>query len=717
MADKIKLALNLNRKEQNLPENLIIYAFSSGGKFLTQAPANADKINLLVEGRYDGREIKLAIAPAAEGINPNTPPSLAALKKLGAHLTSIRSLREAKGFDLIIPALVFPRLCFCNVRGKLVKRFTLPDGLAAERPVCNARVHICEIDAIPLIIERIPDVDIYRLRDGLLDKLREIPIPFPPGPDPIRTPLSLDTRLAPQVAPLATSVRPLANIMPMAAEAMMALTANQTPTVLRRSLIDLSSLISIHLCEFKFLWKYFKKNCTTTLNVDGEGQFNGFIAHRCADQPDLYIWVEQYFEGAWHTVYNPSIPCGTHWNYTCGKEIVLNLPKAQACDRPTIDLPDGVVNFLLPYKIGDTTIWGKRATPAPLGWVRSDGLTNYNSESFLGNLYDAPFGGVLHFYHDDSYFMPSNAIKYYRYSYRRFSAAANTGPTDPSWAPITTAQARGYRMEYSDRLPTYESYPVGPFSRGGQSNLFEFKPQTPPPRDSDPASVVVREWISGNLNDVAASWNTLIAAPAMSADNTSDDAGLFQVKIEVFDANGNFVAPTPGGFQFLGLEANKTQTRYCNSSEVIAGAYVLDVYLDNNGSFSSLPQPSINGVAASNSCGFLQYQPGEAVHLEFTASHPNDRAVFVFNVIRGSNYLAAASTPQTETAASVAGSYIKTAGDYAHNFAPADLLGPCVNAAFSASLGVYGKATNGDQRLGYDSSNWIAFALALNTPT
>ncbi|HMW48471.1 MAG TPA: hypothetical protein PKD17_01845 [Cellvibrionaceae bacterium] len=718
MNDTIKLALNLNRKEYTGEDKLVVYAFSAGGKYLAQAPANTDALDLALDGRYDGRDITLAIAPTPEGTNPTTAPSLATLKKLGAHLTHARALRDIKGIDIVIPPIIFPKICFCTVRGKLVKRFTLPDGTQVQRPVCNARVHICEIDSIPLIIDRIPDLDINRLRESLLDKLRVIPRPFPPGPDPDPI-IRLDTPLALQARTLA---KPLAATQPLApdlSQAVIALSANQTPSVLRRTLIDLRALISIHLCEFKFLWKYFKKTCHTTLYVDGDGQFNGVITHRCTDQPDIYIWVEQYYEGAWHTVYNPSIPCGTYWDYKCGTEITLNLPKAHACDRPTIDLPDGVVNFVLPYKIGETTIWGKPGTPAPFGWVRSDGLVDYAS-SPLGNLYNAPFGGILNFYHDDSYFIPSTAIKYYRYSFRRFSATPNSGPTDPSWTPITTALARGYRMEYSDRLPTYESYPVGPFSVGSHSNLFKFKPQTPPARSTDPATVVVREWLSGNLNDVAASWNTLIPAPGLSADNTSDDAGLFQIKIEVFDANGNFVAPTPGVFEFLGLEASRTTTRHSTGAEVIAGAYILDVHVDNNGCFSSLPQPSVNGHAAGVECGFLHYGPNENVHLEFTATHPNNRAVFKFDVIRGSVAVPAASAGLTETAAGSAGAYTKIAGNYAHDFAAADLVGTCPlgNAAFSAQLEVYGKATNGVYRIGYDSSRWIAFALAASpTPT
>lgn len=278
---------------------------------------------------------------------------------------------------------------------------------------------------------------------------------------------------------------------------------------------------------------------------------------------------------------------------------------------------------------------------------------------------------------------------------------------------MSIPQARSYRIEYSDRLPTYESYPVGPDLVGGHGSLFKFKPQVPPARATDPITAVVREWISGPVNDIAASWDTLLTAPPLSADNSSDDAGRYQVKIEVFDKNGVQVAPG-AAFHFLCLNADQATTREASAAEIAGNAYVMDVQLDNNNVSAALPQPSINGVGASDNCGFLRYHPGELVRIAFRAEHPNDRAVFRFGVVRGSNALAAASTaaPYVETSSVTATPYVKVAGVYAHEFDPSTLVGSCVNAAFAASLGVYGKATNGYHRIGYDLSPLIAFALA-----
>ena len=63
-----------------------------------------------------------------------------------------------------------------------------PGGVIVEAPVCNARVHICEVDRLYWVIARLPSHDIFRLRDDLLDIVRR-PLPWPPIPEPGRAPL------------------------------------------------------------------------------------------------------------------------------------------------------------------------------------------------------------------------------------------------------------------------------------------------------------------------------------------------------------------------------------------------------------------------------------------------------------------------------------------------------------------------------------------------
>lgn len=60
---------------------------------------------------------------------------------------------------------------------------------------------------------------------------------------------------------------------------------------------------------------------------------------------------------------------------------------------------------------------------------------------------------------------------------------------------------------------------------------------------------------------MAASWDTTVTAPAM-AGSTPDHAGTFEVKIEVFGADGVKVFPNAATFAFLMLNHLDTnQTR------------------------------------------------------------------------------------------------------------------------------------------------------------
>jgi hypothetical protein len=714
----VRLQVKIQFTDPGEAPPLQAYAFNAHGELLGSAAVEKGAAAVEVPTELNGQMLEVYLGPQIE--KGQSLPTAAALKRMGAYALPTRFLVEKPAIDLRIPSYVFPRWCFCVVRGRLVKRFVLPNGSVKTLPVCNARVHVCEVDRIRLVLELLPEREVLKLRDDLLDKLRVAPWPRPPIPEPgpllgqLTGPFNTRSAML-AAAPAVASGAGQPQAMEFAASA---LASTRSVAQLRARLIDLSSLILIHLCDLVYLWGYFQVNCFTVAEADSEGRFSALFFYDCKDQPDLYFWVEQFQDGAWQTVYRPSIGCGTYWNYACGSEVVLYLPRAVACEEPPYGIPPGVTLFVVPWAIANAPIWGipPGAPAAPTGWVRPDGMLDYDSDSSLGMLYNAPFGGTLNFIHDDSYFIPTDGIKYYRYAYRRLNATSNTGAADPSWTPIVTPQWRGYRLEYSGgRLPTYESYPVGPSTQGPNTSLFEFKPQQPP---NPGGTVVASEWLSGNVSEVAASWNTLLAAPPLSADNASDDAGVFEVKIEVFDKNGNQVMPGAGTFRFLARNADGTTTRLATAAEEAGGAYVLRVHVDNNGTTAELPQPSIGGIAASDDCGFLRYESGDLVHVQYRASHPNNHAVFRFGITRGSHGMPSASTlaPYVEVAAASAPTtttpYTKTAGSYQRDFTPTELVGACVNAAFAASLGVYGKATNGYGRLGLDAPGLIAFALA-----
>ena len=724
--DELRLRFAVDVDDDAPP--LMLHLFSAGGRSLGSARVEDGEAALSVPADLDGRPGTVYLGPASE--EHGGEPSIGRLERLGAHRESIRILQDEPQFEFTIPDFIWPRWCLCLVRGRLVKRVTMPDGTREEQPVCNARVTICEVDSFPIFIRRLPDDVLERLRDDLID-WPPIPEPFPDDPFPRPRP-PVPGPFPPDPAPFTRiDARALENTRVAAAltEGRTALSESQAASLrrlpagpaLRNLIIDLADPLQYVICHLRYLWSYYTKDCITTVEADDDGRFAALIAHDCDDQPDLWFEVEQFVDGEWQVVHRPSLACGTWWDHPCGSEVTLDLPGAEGCDEPDYDVPPGVTQFVLPHSIGHTRIWGDPpgSPSAPTGWLQQDGRVTY-AHSVLGTLVDAPFGDVLQFRHDDSYFIPNAGIRYYRYSWRRHvpGGPANTGADDTSWTPMTTPLARRYRMEYNDgTLPTYESYVVGPEPVGGNTGLYEFKPVSPPRQDGDPpeSTIAAREWLHGNLGEAAALWDTNGAAPAISATNPTDDAGTFEVKIEVFDEDGDLVAPGSGTFEFLVRNADVSTVRHATAGEIEGGAYVMLVHVDNNRPTSALPQPSIGGTAASDECGFLRYEPGDQVRIQFHARHVNDEAVFHLGVKRGSNALAAASTtPYVETSSSTAAPYAKAGpnGPYRHDFAPNALVGTCVNAAFAAHLGVYGKATNGFHRLGHDATELIAFALA-----
>ncbi|AXF85417.1 hypothetical protein DTO96_101148 [Ephemeroptericola cinctiostellae] len=739
----VNLTVDLSQGFEKLDvESNQLHAYTISGKYLGTSSMGGGQASFDIPSSLDGQKLQFFVGPRLDGA---PPPSVESFIRAGAPALSERMLIDNPFIKFVEPIIPFPLWCICNVRGRLIKYVTLPDGTVQELPICNARVHVCEVDRIQWLLPKIPDVHIIKLREDILDRLNIIKTPFPPIPIPIpdpepffrpqkllmggvmprgasivdpsiRLPSSVVTRKMKLNADFVDKVASHSwdTLNPVEQKISLDLLNLESVDLIRNRLLDLSAYIQLNLCHFPYLWPFLKCTEVSTTMVDHLGHFQATIFHRCSDQPDLYFWVEQLQNNSWVTVYRPNIWCNVHWNYKCDSEVVINTPNAEGCEHPNYDVPEGVVLFVLPYKVGNTPIFGEptAGAVAPVGWVRTDGLTNYHY-SGLGLVEDAPFGGLLDFYHDDSYYIPldNGFIKYYRYSYRRLGAV--------DWVEMNTPLARGYRTEYSDRLPTYESYQVGPNTVNDQSSLFEFRPRVPPAA-APGSTVVVREWLSGNFSEVAARWDTTVTAPPM-AGSTPDHAGTFEVKIEVFGADGVKVFPSAATFAFLMLNhLDVSQTRLASPFEVVDGAFVMKVHVDNNAVVADLPQPTIGSGITDDDCGFLRYTAGQKVNISYTAAHPHDRAVFIFSITRGSHTLGLASTAPTyiETAAltaptgSASYSYNLVSGTYQAKFLASDLVGACGNAAFAAHLAVYGKVTNGYWPLSNNASRLIAFALA-----
>src|SRR4051812_23926460 len=246
------------------------------------------------DGRFE-LELDPARAPNLSiSIAPQRPEGADALPTSG-QLGRLRAYEPVFSFDpkvrrydlRAIPVDVsqFWWWCLCRVRGKVVKPVT-SGGVTVDMPVCHVRVHICEVDPIWIILEKLPDPEIFRLRDDLLEAIRR---PFPPtppeppwppigpGPGPIG-PLDLPemdvTDLEVEGAPLPASFqieaepesvasraeileRPSAHGLSaqLPIEAQAALSSPSAQSV-RRALLDNAVLIYPWICWWRWLWPW-----------------------------------------------------------------------------------------------------------------------------------------------------------------------------------------------------------------------------------------------------------------------------------------------------------------------------------------------------------------------------------------------------------------------------------------------------------------------------
>jgi hypothetical protein len=143
---------------------------------------------------------------------------------------------------------------------------------------------------------------------------------------------------------------------------------------------------------------------------------------------------------------------------------------------------------------------------------------------------------------------------------------------------------------------------------------------------------------------------------------------------------------------------------------LLESAVPLSIYVDNNRCTATIAEPTLNGVQATNACGFLPYNPATApadqVQISFVAAQPEDYATYQFSLIKGVNAVALSQA----TSGPVGG--ISPASDPI-TATVASLLGTCTTAGFAAEVYVYADATTGWTRCSqYDASAAVAFVLA-----
>lgn len=719
---------------------IIAYLFDATGTLLERATVKDGAVKLRA-GRDAIMEGRLLLAP---DIGEEPSPSV---------------LERAQAFDPLVGRTSLPELvtipgsliahwpwCICLIRGRVER----PDG----RPVCDARVHICEVDSVPRLIARLPDRDVIRLRDDLLDVIerpipRPIPDPIPdppPGPFPFPMP---DPIPGPRPGPFAgrrpgpvpgpgvgsrfertggqpgasTSDERLTRVdmddlrRPQVVEALDArvrtsLTSTAVPTV-RKALVANPHLVLPWLCHWRWLWHWLDCDEIAVVETGDGGQFQHLFFHDCTDTPDLYFWVEFDFGNGWETVHRPPMPCNVHWNHDCSDEVVVTVsdPRVPSCQGTPTGNHD--VNVL---SLG-RTVAIKEVQGASAG--AAEGLTAAGE----------PFGATIEPRVDFAPSLLAAGIPYYRWSARRLTGPDGVATSAPSgsvaidsWFPLTRTVVRHYR-EVTSAGTSYPAMTLGPLpsSEAPAPNLFHIPPVTTPAGDA--------QWrVLDEHEDLAsAHFETAALTGGPSATSPVDlAAGAYELKLELFDASGALVNWTDAGIE-PGITDQDAPfgTATVTTSPAPGGNRVLDgsgdtvgfrvvIRVDNNRCTAQVHPPA--GDLTLDACGFHQYaQASDKVGLSFDAGHPNGLASWSFSVVRGTS-----SPPQTPVndggtvGQSGPGDWTLTGQTHANGvISVGDLLGPtCPRAAFSQRAYVATLAQNGYGRLsGYDAASHGGFAL------
>jgi len=704
--------------------SLGVFVFNRAGKLIEQMPVQGTQGQTYLSPK-ELRHTRMFIAPISPGDKEPKAISLEDMQRKSAY-EAVLNFDEEAFFLRPVPNFHWQHWLFkrCRVRGKVQKTVEV-NGADVHLPVCNVRVHICEVDNIWAILPRIPDGVILDLRDKLLDlpELQPFPLPIPrPLPDPPRLPITTDVGLNRNPITSRAQLQSV-GITSELFSLQQGLRSSQV-NQLRHTIGTHFRLLLPQLCLWPSFWPHFY-TCDEmrVVQTDSQGRFDTSIWYQCfGDKPDLYFWVEAVIGGTWTTVYRPPIPCNVYWNYVCSSEVTINIQdeRVDACgELPT---PAGLIARI--EKIGSGAYMSK-IQQQEITVIKQEkafrqiGLTDFTNSA--GD-YRGPFGGTLA---PRVYFgsgLRPAGITHYRWRYRKVQEADGTAVTDTD--PIT--------IDAPVSIPDYEEengkaykkwFRLGPVA-GVSEPIFHIPPRLA--EDLEQAAFGV-----DNPNNLTRTWSMQEFATALwntnQLGNAITSAGLYELSFELLRINGGNVEVVDvpkDAFQIpVATDTNNTMDAppaYLipdTSDATRAEGFKVLVRVDNNVCQAEILPAKSNSIAQGDECGFLAYQSGsDPVQLSFKASHPNDFAVFSFTVKKGVN----SPFDAANTGGMVIGStfeestvdYALTGDTYSKTLNASVMVGSCSNAAFAEVLDVDTLATNGSDRLrGYDRTDTAAFAL------
>ena len=758
MAKDVKrISLTLSFEEKPTEDiSLIGFLFYCNGRYLQQQPVrdNVLEFNLadMTTGSVnaprslDIRQLQVFIAPATD----KSIQEVRSVEELEAYkpYSPVLQTNAAGNISILpIPALIsrFWPFCSCRVTGKVSKWFSV-DNIWENRPVCKARVTIYDIDAIWYWIYRIPDYIIARVPEVILNpqELIKFPIPIPdPSPFTVNPAASQAVEKKSLFQTVSVEERQLeyaASLPELGVEIRQTLASGNLNRI-RETIAANYALFHPWFCLWPIWWPWFyRRRELAVVYTDASGRFDTEVSYWCTgDKPDIYITVDYLINGVWTSVYEPPIPCYTFWDYVCGTNININItdPRVPGDCCCNCGVPGEVVWI---RSVGSTSV--AHINQLNLWKAPVDQTVSYNRIGLTdaSAIYDPsylpvqtgdfirPFGASPTFVVGFGTDLPNAGIYYYRWSYKKVADAGLISVSDSYKAlpPLGGSVLKGYEFTYIDSHGDTQFGPnsvrLGPFTVGGNDNLYIIPPESPAmsPFNAPETDPIWNEPTYANLSI------SFDSAQLVDASMTKGD-GLYEFKLELFDQAGNLLSNLPKAtfkvpdYSDSGFSVNAPDILLDSPTLTTANAYNMLMRIDNSRCQADIYTVKVNGSpASSDCCGFVSYKPGgveATLDLSFQAFQPNNFAVFSFSVERGTcGFVAIADA--TGMVIDSADGYIRNSFSiYDKAFTPAQLLESCYGggsgkAAFAENLYVAAMATDGTYRLeGNDAAGIAAFAL------
>lgn len=406
---------------------------------------------------------------------------------------------------------------------------------------------------------------------------------------------------------------------------------------------------------------------------------------------DEYAYVvKQVVNGTTITIYDGPT-AGAWFGPEEEPDLVSYHPQAQGCRHN--DFP-GEGAFALLQDIGLTgsyrlktpnaTDWDRVATPA-----YNDGLADPASSAAAakGKYRDRNWGGTLRLRYHFSEPMKGVGATYYRISVS--PADANGNPTGTRTHLSDAVSWKKYEIVGTDI--NVESEVLGPFSQGGENNLFKI------PYDAD------ADWQSGQYHGLL---NT-----------TQFSEGRYLLTLEVFDNAGTRLRPNGTGAanpSDPGDEADFTFRRWYQetgpTAEVPFAALTHMLWWDNRSAVAQIVDLRKDSVPSSEQCQFLVGPDTSTFSVGYRAYHPNpmfhlNHSMWWRRGLGGPTGYLVSSNPDN---AGQPPNPVAVGGPATF----ASMLGPTTKCSFALRLYVNVKTFNGIGTLnGLDDSDTAAFAL------